>query len=1038
MTTPGTLTLREQARANIAQNEWLAKQVQGYRDLAARWITWDEARLRALVPRPEIRSWNYANTYGCPLHGGTRSVYEYSLDHPGQVRCRIGGEVYPNPDFPDPDGRGWLDERSGSLTLGQRYPFVADYYRFVWLELREACFALALEYLLSGTPHPARQAAIILNAIGEVYPRTDNRTCESWAPPSWWVPVSEHIMEGFLLRALANAYIFIKDSGQVHEDETRTIEDGLLRHAAQVMRRVHHNHPTLQVHNTAAFLLQGIAACARALADEELLRYVAEAMELLLSNAVWEGGFWNEGSIAYHAEVTRALTYVAEALRPQVNLYRHPRFRQMIDLLFDVRSLETGESLALGDTLHSTPYSAFFAPIARAEWGDGRYTLSADAFGPPPPGSIGITPYTHHVLGYRDSIALYLMRPLRAVFGRGEESPAGWQRYGSFANFSVLRERLSDGKDSTSAGWLEAMLYYGPFCVSQTHGHADKLSLALFGRGRSWLEEIGQTDGYLIPVYVGWSQHNISHATVTVDARKQEPFPGGRLHLAHLSEHVRVTDASAEDAYPERVSLYRRCLSLVHDPLDGTAYLLDLFRVRGGVRHEYSVHASDATFRAEGLTLGEPQPGTLAGPDVPYGDPSGFDLRPGQIMGYRGSGYQFLSRPAYGMADKPWRAFWQQGDKGLLVAMPGGAGETIIVADGQRFQLQENGPQDRFKYLLVRREAEKELQSNFVAALEIFQDKPKVDGVRILTIQEGNESAIGAVVQRGETEDRFVHSVRPSEPVRGEGLAARGEYAYLCLRRDEPVYMLLLGGSHLAFGGYVLETEAGYEGEIARVEEETRTLILRGAALPGGTALAGQRIYISRPGGGAADYEIEAVDGPRVRVRASSFVLNRGKVKEYDGASRVLSTDSGLLMLGTPGPHARGLTLTLEGQAKPLRIQSSVGPTHHEQGPFRLTLDHAPEREPRAGEGFTVWSVGPGDRARIPGAVSLERLSATRYRLAANAPLRLTLPGPRGAHVWLRRAAGWFDCGGVQAAFITPEMLGGAKVELVLSARSPL
>ncbi|MCC7355621.1 MAG: hypothetical protein IT330_17920 [Anaerolineae bacterium] len=215
-------------------------------------------------------------------------------------------------------------------------------------------------------------------------------------------------------------------------------------------------------------------------------------------------------------------------------------------------------------------------------------------------------------------------------------------------------------------------------------------------------------------------------------------------------------------------------------------------------------------------------------------------------------------------------------------------------------------------------------------------------------------------------------------------------------------------------------------------------MILRGVTLPGGVALVGQRIYVERSEGGGVDYEIEAVDGPQVRVRASSLGFNRGKVKEYDAASRVLSSDSGLLMLGTPGPHARGLTLTLDGQAQPLRVHPSAGPTHHEQGPFRMTLDRTPEREPRAGEGFTVWSVGPGDRVRVPGAVSLERLSPTRYRVAANASLRLTLPGPRGAHAWLRRATGWFDCGGIRAAFITPEMVGGAAVELVLSARSPL
>ncbi|MCC7354157.1 MAG: heparinase II/III family protein, partial [Anaerolineae bacterium] len=714
MTTARTATLREQARANAAENVWLARLVQEQRALAARWATWDEPGLRALVPPPEIRSWNYANTYGCPLHGGSRSVYEYRLDHPGQVRCRIGGEVYPNADFPDPDGRGWLDRRPGSITYDQRYFFAADYYRFVWSELRQACSALAVEYLLSGDPRPARQAATILAAIGEVYPRTDNRCTEAWAPPSWWVPISDHDQEGRFVRALANAYIYIKDSGQVREDEKKIIENGLLRHAAQVMRRIYHDHPLLQAVNMGASLLQGVATCARAAEDEELLRYAAENMSLFLSNAVWEGGLWNDNSTGYHAAMVLAILFVAEALLPQVNLYGNPRLKQMVDFLFDVRSLETGAGLALGDAHHNTEFSAPFAPIARAEWGESRYALREEA-----------TKAASYLESFwREGIGLYLTRPLRTVFGRGEESPPGWRRYGTASFLSTLRERAS------SAGWLEAMLFYGPSLPFTTHSHADKLSLAMFGQGRAWLEEIGLTDGYMIPIYVGWSQHNISHATVTVDARKQEPIASGRLHLAYLSERVKVADASAEDAYPERVSLYRRCLSLVRDPADGTAYLFDLFRVQGGTCHEYSLHASDATFRAEGLALGEPQPGTLAGSDVPYGDPRGFDLStnedPIRIRGYRGSGYQFLSRPAYAAGEKPWRAFWQQGDKGLLVAMPGGTGETVIVADGQRFQLQENGPQDRFQYLLVRREAEKELRSDFVAALEVFQGQPRV------------------------------------------------------------------------------------------------------------------------------------------------------------------------------------------------------------------------------------------------------------------------------------------------------------------------
>jgi hypothetical protein len=564
------------------------------------------------------------------------------------------------------------------------------------------------------------------------------------------------------------------------------------------------------------------------------------------------------------------------------------------------------------------------------------------------------------------------------------------------------------------------------------------LSLFMFGQGRAWLEDLAFTDGYLIPIYVGWCQHNNSHATITVDERKQEPNPGGYLNVSLLSERVKVADVSAEDTYPGLVSVYRRCVSLLRDPADGSAYVLDIFRVKGGKRHDYSLHAGDAEMRAEGIVFGEPQPGTVAGRDVPYADPRGFDLQPGQIMEYRGSGYQFLANPAYAEAKGPWRLTWQDGNRGMMVSVPGGLAKQVIVADGQRYWQKKDQPHNDFKYMIIRREGEKELESAFTTAIDIFSGKPVVGEVRSLAVEGGNGSAVAVAVQRGESEDHVVHNLDRTSKVKAGGMEVSGSYAYVCNRQGKFEYMTLLDGGYMAVEGCGMELEDKYQAVVERVDERTHSIVIKGAKLPGGAILAGQKLLVERPEGGAAEYEIESVEGQTVRLRASSFVLNSGIVKGYDAAARVLSSGSPSLMLATPGPHGRGLSLSIAGQSKWLRAKPTGKALHHGDETFQLVLDGDPEQQPQVGDQFFTWSIGPGDKVRVPVFAALERTSAMRYRILANTRMQLTLPAAERAHIWIQRAAGWYDCGPASGATLTPEMIGTSAVELAVAARSPV
>jgi hypothetical protein len=576
------------------------------------------------------------------------------------------------------------------------------------------------------------------------------------------------------------------------------------------------------------------------------------------------------------------------------------------------------------------------------------------------------------------------------------------------------------------------MLYYGPFCVGQTHGHSDKLALALFAQGREWVEEIGRTDGYLLPVYAGWSQSSASHAVVAVDARRQEPNAGGRLLHSYHGPRVSVADASAEDAYPGRVSLYRRCVALLRDPADGAAYALDIFRVRGGSRHEYSLHASASHFGVEGLALSDRGAGTLAGPEVAFGDPTGFD--PQAIMGYRGPGYQFLAAPASGRPPGPWRALWRDGRRSLAACLPGG--NEAIVAEGRRFHEERNGARDLFTYLIVRREGKEGLSSDFVAALEVFGANAAVRSIRLL---DAGGDTVSCAVSREGAEDFYLHDLDPRVDRWAGPLCVRGTFGCATMRGRNADMLFILDGSIGAAAGVRLELGPGPLGTVLSVDPAVGEILVRWSSpiLPT-AALAGCKLHIERSGDGATDYEIASFDGDRVRVRGASLVYSTGVVDAYDADGRVVVTRSPLLKLATPGPQSRGTALACEGWNAPVGFTFDSGFKNHGQteSVFRLVLIGEPERKPVPGEPFTVLCASPGDRVRVPSYGCLERTGESRYRLSANVDARVALAAPPGARVWARAGGGWVDCGDASGASI-PAARCHPACELAVSAGAP-
>ncbi len=125
------------------------------------------------------------------------------------------------------------------------------------------------------------------------------------------------------------------------------------------------------------------------------------------------------------------------------------------------------------------------------------------------------------------------------------------------------------------------------------HHHYDSLSLLLFGAGEELFSDIGYTHSRAR----AWTIATAAHNTVVID-QKSQVFGNaanrvdGNLRLYDASdEEFQIVEAEVPGAYPNLSTTYRRALITINAP-DETKYVVDVFDVAGGERHDWMLHGS--------------------------------------------------------------------------------------------------------------------------------------------------------------------------------------------------------------------------------------------------------------------------------------------------------------------------------------------------------------------------------------------------------------------------------------------------------------
>lgn len=368
------------------------------------------------------------------------------------------------------------------------------------------------------------------------------------------------------------------------------------------------------------------------------------------------------------------------------------------------------------------------------------------------------------------------------------------------------------------------------------HKHWDNLSMGLHACGAELLPDIGYTHTKYRRYAISVAAHN----TVMVDGRESDygqaaaSYVDTRLGDFAAGKGFKVVSAENPAAYPGVTSVYRRTLAQAGEKED-EAYLIDVFEIKGGKRHDYLLHGCVDEEMVAGVRGAELKPyeGTLLNEGAKFVRPTADEE---DMAGGMESGPGFFGKLQEGIVAGEKGIVWEtrfknRPDAGVRshVFCDGAAKVYLGEAPGIRRANEDNTKVDDFQAPLfcLRRDGA-DLSSTYVAVHEAWRGKTHLQGVRVLRVEGG---VVVAVDRGGERRDYFAMTLGPAGALSlktGDGeLSLRGRHGFVRLE----------GGRVCA--AHVLGDEKQPQAEIRLVPGIWGRLMRRGCQLAGQSAKTG-------------------------------------------------------------------------------------------------------------------------------------------------------------------------------------------------------
>jgi hypothetical protein len=439
------------------------------------------------------------------------------------------------------------------------------------------------------------------------------------------------------------------------------------------------------------------------------------------------------------------------------------------------------------------------------------------------------------------------------------------QRIGEQAGLRPVGGYLMSGfglaflESGTSSSGIALANNYGR---TKMHAHRDLLNFDLFAFGHWLAPDHGYPEFATdIPSRYEWTGSTISHNTVLVDKHPQKQVWGGYTRLFTQLKGFGVFELDGRGAYPG-VEKYTRTMFLVGgagSSMDSNAYVVDIFRVKGGHDHVYSFHGPSGMITGNGLQLQVQEKGSYAGENILKGTKAkGFPV-----------GYSFLYNvkkderpPANFMLD--WKV--EAGYRGVtdkddihLRMYAVSPSDDVALADGDPPQNKPGNPKT-LGYVLMHRMGT-DLSSTFVSVFEPYRVKPFIKSVQRL--DNGNEEQVAIKVEKVNGDiDYLLYNPLLGKIIQLPGdISMNGTVGYLQIKNDKATKGILINGSSLKYDEMELKSTGAVTGKIVKMNKKPdgKGWLLVDTKLSIDGSLTGRQIVIETKGERDATYTIHDV-----------------------------------------------------------------------------------------------------------------------------------------------------------------------------------
>ena len=961
------------ARSNIEKYPAAQAVLEAIQKIADPWLEWSDEDLRNLLTSARVARAFDLNVNGCPQHGreifNVGGAYPWKLDprHPLKVTCPIGGEVYPSNDYEAyansgfKEKKGWdtayVDEGYGWVAPdGERYWFVAYANQWNWYRtISPAILNLSRAYTLTGDKRYAHKAAVMLYRLAEVYPSMDYNSQSRYGQlmrqqgGTYNGKVLNAIWETFFARDFAEAYdavwdsidgdaelqkLYGKSGAQIRSFiEANLLEDAVDAYEQQKIRGNFGMHQSALLYILLTRQTMDTKKYYHRLVDEPGESTSYTGLRYALYNQVWRDGTPFE-SPGYNWLWIQNFSMLADLLKKgDYDLYRETKLKLLLDSPLNIVNAgrftpsigDSGSAMASlvgrNAEIYASAYRAYQDP-AYLRWigkqenrGFINYNTLFNAPLPEP--------------GESADERVVAVQPPRLLAGYG---------------IGIL---------NNPADTVSLSMTYGQHI---SHYHWDFLHFDLFANGQSMMPDLGYPDAMnaFVSSIFTWSNNTISHNTVVVDAKKQDNNLPGTVHEFATSPFARSIDASSP-AY-NQMEEYRR--HLVQVDIDAQrSYVVDVFRVKGGKQHDYSLHGPPGTVENLESTWSAPAAkGTLAGENVELGEIydnptlAAKDYS-GSYGPYRGSGFQHLfnvQKLQNGRGALQY-SHVRDADARLRIHPLTQNAQEVFQADAYDLP---RGRKNILKYHITRRQGEGQtpLESNFVSVLEPFNKEAFIQNSEQLTLTSG--SGIAVRVQReGGTDIIVSDPTRSRKQLAVAGLETDARTVVITLNAAGSVERVFFsGGSFLKCDGKSY-TATPLSGTVTAVDAKAQTVTV---SLPAGPAadagaLANQVAHFTSPLRHTVHPIASAtLAGNQLTLKTADVLLvGRARVKQVQETT--VETDTPL-----PFDDTYAGTTLLNGAMEPLAPVQEV-----KTGSIALAA--TPAKAITAGDDVWFSNVGVGD-----------------------------------------------------------------------------